>query len=148
MSLKSQIEQDLKTAMLAGDKVLTNTLKGIKSAVLYEEVAQNKRDEGLSDTEVTAVLSKEAKKRQESADLYKQGGNNERAQAELSEKSVIEKYLPAPLSDEELEKLVDQAISEYGQNMGQIIGWVKSHSDGRADGQRIANVVKARLNNS
>lgn len=152
MNLKQQIEQDLKTAMLSGDKSLATTLRGLKSAILYEEVAKGKRDEGLSDTEITAVLSKEAKKRQESADLYTQGGNVERASLELAEKSVIEKYLPAQLNDEELSQLVSRAEAELGpvssQNMGQIIGWVKSNSNGSAEGQRIASVVKARMRNS
>lgn len=145
MSLKSQIEQDLKSAMLAGDKILVNTLRGIKSVILNEEVAKGKREQGLNDEEVINVLSKEAKKRQESADLYKQGGSNERAEAELAEKRVIDKYLPAQLSDEELQKLVDRAITEVGPNMGQVIGWVKSASKGAADGAKIAALVKERL---
>lgn len=145
MSLKSQIEQDLKSAMLAGDKVLVNILRNIKSAVLNEEVAKGKREQGLSDEEIINVLSKEAKKRQESADLYKQGGNTERAEAELAEKSVIEKYLPTRLSDEEIIKLIEQAEAEVGQNMGPIIAWVKSASKGAADGAKVAALVKGRL---
>lgn len=75
--LKQKIEQDIKTAMLAGDKTLVMTLRGLKSAILYIEVAQGIRDTGLPDAEVIDLLAKEAKKRQESADLYKQGGNQE-----------------------------------------------------------------------
>lgn len=148
--LKQLIEQDLKAAMLAGDKVLAMTLRGLKSAILYEEVAKGKREEGITDAEIIAVLSKEAKKRKESADLYSQGGNGERATLELAEKGVIEKYLPAAMSDEQLSELLAQAETELGpvtsQNMGQVIGWVKSRSDGGADGQRIAGLVKERLN--
>ncbi|HSX47065.1 MAG TPA: GatB/YqeY domain-containing protein [Patescibacteria group bacterium] len=149
MSVKQQIDQDLKQAMLGGDKVLVTTLRGLKSAILYVEVATGKRDEGLPDEEIRTVLAKEAKKRQESADLYDQGGNAEKAAAEREEKRVIEQYLPAQLSDEDLNKLVDQALSEVEatgpQAMGQAIGKVKQLSQGQADGARIAAAVKARL---
>lgn len=148
-NLKRQIEQDLKTAMLAGNKTLATTLRGLKSAILYEEVAKGKREAGLAEAEITSVLSKEAKKRQESADLYAQGGNLARAEAEILEKEVIEKYLPAAISDEQLSELLTQAESELGpitsQNMGQVIGWVKAKSVGSVDGARIAAAVKERL---
>jgi uncharacterized protein YqeY len=149
MSLKQQLDQDLKTAMLSGDKVLVTTLRGLKSAILNVEIAENKRDTGLSDEEVVSVLQKEAKKRQESAELYDQGGNTERADAEREEKRVIEQYLPAQLSDDALQALVDQAIAELGasgpQAMGQVIGKVKQLSQGQADGARIAAAVKEKL---
>lgn len=149
MGLKAQIEQDLKTAMLAGDKQLATTLRGLKSAILYEEVAQGKREEGLGDTDIISVLRKEVKKRQESADLYKKGGNVARADTEILEKNAIEKYLPASLNEEELANLIAQAEAELGsvasQNMGQVIGWVKSKSAGAVDGARIAAAVKSKI---
>lgn len=149
MRLKAQIEQDLKTALLAGDKILVTTLRGLKSAVLYAEVAAGKRDEGLSEDVMIDILRKELKKRHESAELYKQGGNQDREQAELKEAEVIEKYLPAQLNDEELAALLDKAMGELGglsqQNMGQLIGKVKQLSNGSIDGSRIAQAVKARL---
>lgn len=147
--LKTQIDQDLKSALLAGDKDLATTLRGIKSVILYAEVAKGSRDEGLSDDEIIALLTKEAKKRQESADLYKKGGNEDRATAELREKDVIEKYLPAQLSDDELKALVDASVAELGvssvQGMGQVIAAVKSKAGAAADGARIAALVKERL---
>lgn len=147
--LKARIDQDLKAALLAGDKVLATTLRGLKSVILYAEVAQGSREQGLSDDAIIALFSKEAKKRQESADLYKQGGNEEKAVAELAEKKVIEAYLPAQLSDEELVHLVDEAIQEVGASgpaaMGQVIGLVKQKTSGQADGARIAQLVKERL---
>jgi len=149
MNLKQQIEQDLKTALLGGDKQTVMTLRGLKSAILYEEVAKGKRAEGMDNTGILEVLRKEAKKRQESADLYSKGGNEDRASAELSEKSAIEKYLPKLLSDEEISQLIDAAEAELGssnkQNMGQVIGWVKSHSKGAADGAQVASAVKERI---
>lgn len=149
MNIKSHLDQDLKTAMLAGDKTLTMTLRGLKSVILYAEVASGNRDQALEDSVVIDLFAKEAKKRQESADMYQQGANEEKAQAELAEKAVIEKYLPAQLGDDELAALVDQALTETGvtdmQAMGQVIGKVKQLSQGRADGGRIAAAVKERL---
>ena len=84
MSIKATIEADIKTAMLAGEKERVTTLRGLKSSILYAEVAAGKRDEGLDEQTVTSLMQKEAKKRQESADLYIQGGNKERAESELT----------------------------------------------------------------
>jgi uncharacterized protein len=147
--LKDRLDQDLKTALLAGNKTLATTLRGLKSVILYAEVAAGSRDKGLSDDEIIVLFAKEAKKRQESADLYKQGGDETRAQAELEEKKAIESYLPQQLSDEELGAVVDSVIAELGvsgpQAMGQVIGQVKQKTAGQADGARIAQVVKQRL---
>lgn len=147
--LKARIDQDLKAALLAGDKTLATTLRSIKSAILYAEVAQGARDQGLSDEEIVTLLTKEAKKRQESADLYKQGGNIEKAEAELAEKRVIESYLPKQLTDDELIALIDAVIEELGASgtaaMSQVIGVVKQRTAGQADGARIARLVKQQL---
>lgn len=149
MSLKERIDADLKSAMLAGQKDQATTLRGLKSAILNAEIAANKRDAGLADDEVINVLRKEAKKRQESADLYIQGGNNERAEAELAEKRIIGNYLPAQLSEEEIAALVDKVIAETGASgipaMGQVIGAVKQRAGAAADGAVIARVVKGKL---
>jgi len=147
--LKARIDQDLKKALLAGDKVLTMTLRGLKSVILYAEVASGSREKGLGDDEIIMLLAKEAKKRQESAELYSKGGNEERAAAELSEKKVIESYLPTQLSDDELIKLIQESITELGLSgpsaMGQVIGMVKQKAAGQADGARIAQFVKQTL---
>jgi uncharacterized protein YqeY len=147
--LKQRIDQDLKQALLGGDKVLVTTLRGLKSVILYAEVAKGARDSGLPDDEIVALLSKEAKKRQESADLYHQGNSEERAAAELAEKKVIEQYLPAQLSDEELAQAIDGVIAGMEasgpQAMGQVIGAVKQAVGSQADGSRIAQMVKERL---
>lgn len=149
MSIKEQVEQDLKQAMLAGDKTLVTTLRGLKSAILNEEIASGSRDSGLPDEKVQQLLSKEAKKRQESADLFEQGGNHDKAQAERDEKAVIEKYLPTQLSEEEIAKLVDEAIAQTGatgpQQMGQVIGAVKQKAGASADGSLIAKLAKDKL---
>ena len=148
MSIKNQIDKDLKQAMLAGDKTLVTTLRGVKSAILYAEVSDNARDSGLTDDKIITILQKEAKKRQESADLYGKGGNLEKQEAELAEKEIINQYLPEQLSEVEIVKLVDESINKAGndqQKMGQIIGMVKSESGGNADGALVAKIVKERL---
>ncbi len=148
MSLKSQIEDDIKTAMLAGDKTLVTTLRGLKSAILNIEVAKGARETGLPDSEVIDILVKEAKKRQESADMYAQGNSADRAAAELEEKSVIEKYLPKQLTEDEIKQIVENVTAEIGstpQQMGQIIGAVKAKTAGAADGALIARLVKEKI---
>ncbi len=110
--LKQRIDQELKQALLGGNKTLATTLRGLKSVILYAEVAKGARDKGLSDEEILTLFAKESKKRQESADLYVRGGNQEKADAELEEKQVIDAYLPKQLSDDELYAAVDGAINE------------------------------------
>ncbi|HSE29908.1 MAG TPA: GatB/YqeY domain-containing protein [Candidatus Saccharimonadales bacterium] len=147
MSLKDKLNADIKTALLAGDKTKAEVLKSIKSAILYEEVAQKVREEGLSEDKIEVVLAREAKKRGESAELYKKAGEEERAATELKEKQIIEEYLPKQLSDEELGAVVDEVITGFGDNaqMGQVIGAVKSKVGTSADGSRVAAIVKSRL---
>lgn len=135
--------------MLAGDALLVECLRGLKSAILYAEVAAGKREEGLNDDEIEALFAKEAKKRQESADLYIQGGSKERADKELAEKSIIERYLPQQLSSQEIESVIDDVIAETGamgiQAMGRVIGEVKKRCGNTADGSIIATLVKEKL---
>ena len=147
--LEARLEQDIKAALLSGDSVKATTLRGLKAVLLNVKVAEGKRDSGLEDDEVIAVFAKEAKKRQESADLYKQGGNSEKAEAELLEKAIIEGYLPEQLSEEEISQLIDEAIAQTGasgpQGMGQVIGAVKANAGASADGSVIARLAKEKL---
>jgi uncharacterized protein YqeY len=149
MNLKEKLDADLKTAMLAGDKERTSVLRGLKSAVLYEEVAKGVRDSGLPDDQILPIFQKEAKKRQESADLYMQGGNQEKAGAELGEKKIIEEYLPAALGEDEIRKLIDEVVAENGpvskETMGATIAGVKAKSGGAADGATVARLVRDRM---
>lgn len=147
--LEERLEQDIKSALLAGDAQRVSTLRQLKSVLLNVKVATGKRESGLSDDEVLPVFAKEAKKRQESADLYTQGGNQERAAAELAEKTIIENYLPAQLSEGEIAQLVEKTIAETGaagpQAMGSVISEVKKAAGPSADGATIARLVKEKL---
>lgn len=148
--IRQQLDTDLKAAMLGGDSVRVDTIRGLKSTILYADVAAKKRDSGgIPDAEILTLLGKEAKKRQESADLYIQGGSQERADKELTEKAIIEGYLPEQLSAEALAKVVDEVIAEQAttdaQVLGRVIGAVKARVGGTADGGAIAQLVKERL---
>ena len=149
--MEDKINQDLKQAMLAKDAVRMTVLRSIKSAFIYAKVAPgaNGQDAPLDDDAVLAIVAKEAKKRQESADSYVAAGSQERADAELAEKAIIEAYLPAQLSEEELKALIEDVVSGLDEvspkAMGQVIGQVKAKAGAAADGSAIAQLVKARL---
>lgn len=149
MSIVERINQDLKTALLGGDKQRALVLRSLKSAILYVEVEQGKRGSGLPEEEILRILGKEAKKRQESADLYVRGGSRERADAELAEKAIIDTYLPKALSETEISRLIDGIVAETGplnkQTMGTTIAAVKQKAGPAADGGLIARLVKERL---
>jgi uncharacterized protein YqeY len=151
MNLKDTLQADLKTAMLARDSFKTDVIKSLKSAILYAEVADGKREEGLNDEEILAVFKKESKKRQDSIELYTQGGNIEQAKKEQSEKEIIDSYLPAQLSEETVNEMIDVALKELEiteptrQDMGKIIGSVKSKAGAELDGGMLARLVQSRI---
>jgi uncharacterized protein YqeY len=147
--LEQKIEQDLKVALLGHDALSVTTLRSLKSAILSFKVNNGKRESGVTDEEVVLLLSKEAKKRQESADLYIQGASMERAETELAEKAIIEKYLPTKLNEDQIAAIVDIEIKKndsVNKNaMGAIIQAVKTRTNGAADGALIARIVKDKL---
>lgn len=149
MSIKASIDHDLKTAMIAQDKAKVTTLRGLKSVILDAEIAEGKRDSGLSDEAVTQLLVKEVKKRRESIELYEKAGATDKAEVEKAEISCIEQYLPAAMSEDDIKALVDKAVAAAGevsmQQMGQIIGQVKAQAGPAADGAVIAKLVKEKL---
>jgi uncharacterized protein YqeY len=149
MNIQEQLVKDLKEALLKGDKTKATVLRGLKSTIGYAEVAAGKRDAGLGEDEIIALFQKEAKKRQDSADLYAKAGEQDRANKELAEKAIIEVYLPAQLSEDEVARYVDEVIGELGaqdmKDMGKVIAGVKNRTGAAADGAIIARLVKERL---
>lgn len=135
--------------MLSGDALRVETLRGLKSVILYAEVAAGKREEGLSEAEIEVLFVREAKKRQESAELYVQGQAQDRADKELSEKAIIEEYLPEQVNEADILAIVEKTITELSasgpQAMGQVIGKVKGMLGSTADGAVIARIVKEKL---
>jgi len=150
MALKERIQDDLKAALLGGDRFVGETLRNLKAAILNEEVAQNKRDSGLDDTTIEQIIAKEVKKRHESAALYDQNMRQDAAEQERGEAEILSRYLPKQLSEAELKTVVDAKITELGATdvkmMGQVIGAVKKEVGTTADGTMIAALVKEALN--
>jgi hypothetical protein len=145
--LEGKLDQDIKQALLGGEKPRAEVLRGLKSVLLNEKIAKGLRETGLSDEAVLAIISKEVKKRNESAELYEKAGAHDRAETESREKAVLEEYLPQQLSDAELESIVADTVNTIGANaqMGQVIGAVRQKVGVSADGGRIASAVKAKL---
>jgi uncharacterized protein YqeY len=147
--MDNQINQDLKAAMLSGDKRRVEVLKGIKNAMLYEAVSLNIKETGLNSEQAQTVLARESKKRAEAAEIYKKAGVAERAEAEIAEKAIIDIYLPKQLGETEILVAVKEEIKNLGAlslaDMGRVIGAVKSHLGAAADGAVVAKLVKKEL---
>jgi uncharacterized protein YqeY len=147
-ALKDRLRGDLTAAMKARDEVRTRTLRMALTSVAREEVAGPAARE-LSDDEVIEVLTREAKRRREAAEAFAGAGRDEQAAAERAEGAVLNGYLPAQLSDEEIAALVAAAIDETGASgmaaMGQVMRVVTPRVAGRADGARVAAEVRRRL---
>ena len=151
MALKQRITDDTKAALLGGDRFVGETLRNLKAAILNEEVAAGKREEGLADDEIEKVIAREVKKRAESAKLYRDNNRPELAEPEEQEAEILKHYLPEQLSAEEIRVLVKTKIAETGVSgpaaMGQVIGAVKQAAGNAADGALVAQIVKEELSN-
>lgn len=148
MSLKAQIENDLKAALLERRRFDADVLRGLKAVILNEEVAQGKRDEGLDDASIEKLIAREVKKRAESAELYNQADRSELADNERAEAKVLGLYLPEQLSEDDIKDVIQEVIKQTGADsaaMGQVIGTVKSKLGNTADGAVIARLVKEAL---
>lgn len=146
MALAEQIQNDMKAALLGGNRFEGNVLRNLKAAILNEEVATGKRDTGLDDAEVEKIIAREVKKRHESIKLYEANGRPELAEDEKKEVAVLSTYLPQQLSEDEIReiaRLVIADIDNVGPSMmGQVIGGVKAKAGNSADGATVARVVK------
>jgi uncharacterized protein YqeY len=149
LALAETIQNDLKAALLGGDRFKGDVLRNLKAAVLNEEVALGKRDEGLADEEIEKVIAREVKKRHESIKLYEANNRPELAEDEKAELAVLEKYLPQQLTESEIVSVVDETIEDMGavgmQAMGIVIKAVKEKVGNTADGAILARVVKEKL---
>ncbi len=147
-ALKDRLNADLTAAMKARDKLVTGTLRMALTAVRTEEVAGKSARE-LTDEEVLAVLTREAKKRREAAEAFIAGGRLELAELEKAEGLVLDKYLPAQLSEEDLADLVRKALAEAGvtdvKQLGKAMKAVQAEVAGRAEGGRVAAEVRKQL---
>src|SRR5215472_9797167 len=145
---KERLRTDLTTAMKARDEAATRTLRMALTSISNEEVAGKSARE-LSDDEVLKIIGREAKRRREAAAAFADAGREDQAAAERAEEEVLAGYLPAQLDDEELASLVAAAITETGASgpaaMGQVMKAVTPKVAGRAEGSRVAAIVRAQL---
>jgi len=142
-----QVKSDLTAAMRAGDRTRVDGLRLVLSALQRAEKALPAGE--FSEADAEAVLRRERKQRLEAAESYTAAGRDDRAAAELADVPLIEAYLPAALSEDELAALVDGAIEETGaesmRDMGRVMGLVTARGEGRVDGATAAALVRARL---
>ncbi|MCB0754452.1 MAG: GatB/YqeY domain-containing protein [Flavobacteriales bacterium] len=147
MSLTDQINNDLKTAMKAKDTTTLTALRAIKSQLLL--AATEKGGGETSDEAGIKMLQKLVKQRKESAELYKNQGREDLAEAELAEAAIIERYLPKQLTEDELKPIIQAIIDRVGasgmQDMGKVMGAASQELAGKADGKTISTVVKGLL---
>jgi len=148
MSLKKQIESDIKQAMLARDKDKLRALRAIKSSILLAETDKGAAAE-LSEAQEAQILTKAAKQRKDSLEVYEKQGRDDLAAVEKVELEIIEKYLPKQLSEEELKKALEEIIASVGatspKEMGKVMGQASKALAGKADGKAISNMVKQLL---
>ncbi len=149
MALFDVISEDIKKAMIAKDKVALEALRGVKKEFLEAKTAKGSNGD-LTDEAAMKILQKMVKQRKESAQIFTEQNRPELAENELAEASVIEKYLPAKLSDAELEAEIKAIIAEVGaktaQEMGKVMGVATKKLAGKADGKDISAKVKSLLN--
>ena len=147
MSLETQIQQDIKSAMLAKEKTRLESLRAVKAAILLAKTADG--SESIADEAVVKIIRKLVKQRKETAQIYRQQTRPELADNELAEASYMEVYLPAQLSEAELEAELKKIIARVGatqpSEMGKVMGAATKELAGKADGKMISALVKKLL---
>jgi uncharacterized protein YqeY len=146
MSLIARLEDELKQAMVARDEPRRDALRLILSSL---RSAEKELQRPLHDDEELQVLQRERKRRIEAAEAFREGGREEQAQGEEEELAVLEEFMPAPLSEEELEEIIDDAIAEVGatsiRDLGRVMADVMPQVSGRADGSVVSQLVREKL---
>ena len=151
MSLKKQIEQKLNEALKAKDKNIYPTLRLVVSAIKDAEIASRTKDQKeMSDSDLTAILKKMIKQRNESCEVYKKAGRNELLENETKEIEVISAFLPKQLSEEETKKICEDAIKSSGassmKDMGKVMGVLKAKHASTLDFSKVSSIIKKLLN--
>jgi uncharacterized protein len=146
VSKRDDISQDTKEAMRARDRPRVEALRMLSAAVKNGEI---EKGEPLTEDEEITILRRQLKQREESAGAFRKAGREEQARNEEAEADIVRRYLPAPLSDEELERVVEEAIRESGaasmRDMGVVMDRASEISGGRADGKRLSALARKRL---
>ena len=146
MSVRDDISRDTKEAMRGRDRPRVEALRMLSAALKNAEI---EKGESLAEDEEIRVLRRQLKQREESAEAFRKAGREEQARNEETEADIVRRYLPAPLSDEELDRIIDEAIRETGaasmRDMGAVMGRANEISGGRADGKRLSVLARERL---
>lgn len=147
--LKDRIQTDLAQALRRQDQAVVSVLRMLLAAIHNVEIAQRVQAAGLDDAGVTGVVSSEAKRRKESIEAYERGGRKDLVDQERAELAVLYHYLPEPLSEGDLEQAVADAIAATGatslRDLGKVMAALKPTVAGRADGAKVAELVRAKL---
>jgi uncharacterized protein YqeY len=149
MSMNDQLTADMKDAMKSKDKVALTTIRALKTAIKNAAIEQGGADAELDDTSVMSIIRKQIKQRQDSVEQFNTAGRPELAENEIAEIAVLEKYLPAAMSEDEIATAVAEAIAEAGATsraqMGQVMGLLQKKTEGRADGKTLSQAVMKAL---
>lgn len=150
MGLKDQINQDLKDAMKSGDKNKVNAVRAIRAALLEKEVSLRVGGKAeLNEEQELEVVMSLAKKRKDSIQQYQDAGRNDLVATEQAELAVIDAYLPAQMSDEEIRNVIQEIITKAGatsmKDMGKVMGAAMKQLKGKADGGKVQEIVKSAL---
>jgi uncharacterized protein YqeY len=149
MTLKQNIESEIKSAMIARDKTRLSALRSIKSLILLEETKSGAKAE-ISEEDEMKILTKAAKQRKDSAEIYEQQNRADLLEVEMAELAIIQEFLPKAMTEEEVTAAIKAIISQTGasspKDMGKVMGVASKELAGKADGKMIADKVKALLN--
>lgn len=151
MTLEKAINEDIKAAMLSKDKKKLEALRAVKAELLLVKTGKNINSNLIPEEVEIKLLQKLVKQRKESAELYKSQNRDDLADVELFQASIIEKYLPEQMSEDELKKILENIISETGaqsiKDMGKVMGIANKQLAGKADNKTIAGIIKEMLLN-
>ncbi|MDH3674749.1 MAG: GatB/YqeY domain-containing protein [Anaerolineae bacterium] len=146
MGTKAQIDTDLRNAMRSGDRLRTDTLRGLKSAIKYAEIEAGGE---LDEQDLLGVIAKQAKQRRDSIDEFEKAGRTDLVEQETAELAIIEQYLPAQMSEAEIQAKAEAVISELGvtdqKGMGLVMKQLMADLKGQADGKLVSNIVRQLL---
>lgn len=142
MTLKHRILEQLKTAMRSKDEITLSTLRLLHAKIKEEEIAKRKREEGLSDEEITAVIARQIKQRRDSIEQFKKGGRADLAEREQKELEILQSFMPAPMSEEEIRAVAGEVIAGGATDFGAVMGAVMQKVKGRAEGGVVKRVVE------
>ena len=149
ISLKERLEEDMRTALRAGDRDRLSVIRMALAAIQRSEI--NNRG-SLDDSDTQGVLEKMVKQSREAADLYEQGGEPERAKKEVAEIEILMRYLPEPLAESEVAVMIDEIIQATGassvKDMGPVMSEIRARAAGRVDMKEASNQVRTRLQDS